>query len=97
MITSEDLNLDLNDSGIGVFGTYGPGTTLKYDFENGDDVSLKKGKINIEVQNAEKQPDGAIKGVVKFVVPYNALEADGVVEGTEIIFSYKNIFSCSKK
>ena len=97
MITAEELNLDLNDSSIVFTGTYGPGAKIQYDFENGDYVSLRKGEIEIEVKNVERQSDGTLKGVVKYVEPFRALKAEGVVEGTEIIFSYQNIYACSKK
>lgn len=95
MITYKELNLDENDSGITFFGSYGPGTVMRYELEDGDSVTLKKGEINIEVIDAKRQEDGTYKGAIKYVEPYKSLEKDGVDEKVEIIFTYKNIFVCS--
>ncbi len=96
MINVTDLKFDLNKHGITVVGTYGPTTVIKYDFENGDDVSLRKGEIKVEVKSVEKQADGTFKGVIKNIKPYNSLESEQISEGTEILFSYTNIFACTK-
>lgn len=96
MINVTDLKFDLNKHGITVVGTYGPKTVIKYDFENGDDVSLRKGEIEVEVKSVEKQAGGTFKGIIKNIMPYNSLEAEQISEGTEILFSYTNIFACMK-
>jgi hypothetical protein len=96
MITHNELTLDENDNGITFSGTYGPGVKIKYEFEDGDSVTLKKGDIEIEVLKAKKQSDGTYKGTIKYVEPFKALEKEGADEGIEIIFKYKNIFACSR-
>lgn len=86
MIKHDELILDENDNGITFTGTYGPGVKIKYEFEDGDSVTLKTGDIEIEVINATKQSDGLYKGTIKYVEPYKALEKEGADEGIEIIF-----------
>jgi hypothetical protein len=93
MITAKELELDHNKHGITVVGTYGPKTIIKYDFENGDNVGLRKGEIKIEVENVAKEAEGTFTGIIKSINPQKSLEID---DRSEISFTYNNIFVCMK-
>jgi len=95
MITAQELDLDINKNGIVIVGDPTSHQSLQYDVKNGNDVTLKKGDINIEVKDIEKQSDGTFKGIIKYVEPYKALENEGADEGIEIMFSHENIFASS--
>jgi len=71
MINAQDLNFDLNDNGIFISGTHTPGEKLQYSVENGNNVSLKKEEIDIEVENIERSSDGTYKGVIRNVEPFS--------------------------
>ena len=93
MIQAKDLQLDLNDSGIFFTGTYQPGQKIQRDIVNGDNATLKKDEIDIEVQNLKQNLDGTYTGVVQYLDPYQALSKEGV----EIGFMHKHIFACSHR
>jgi hypothetical protein len=97
MIQAKDLQLDLNDSGIFFTGTYQPGQKIQRDIVNGDNATLKKDEIDIEVQNLKRNLDGTYTGVVQYVDPYQALSKEGVEEGVEIGFMHKHIFASSHR
>ncbi len=68
---------------------------IQRDILDGDYATLKKDKIDIEVQNLKRNLDGTFTGVVQYVKPYQALSKEGVEEGVEIGFMYRHIFACS--
>lgn len=94
MILAEDLGFDHNDEEILHVGTPQPGQALQMIIEDGNRVSLRKGNIEIEVQDLKKTGNDIYCGKVKYVEPYQALSEDGVGEDVEICFSYKHIFAC---
>ena len=95
--TATELNLDINNSHVGITSPCLPGTKISYGFENGDDVVLEKGGIRIRMRGAIRQPNGSIIGTVQSVEPDQALVSLGVDDNTSIQFSGKHIFTCSKK
>ena len=95
--TATELNLDVNNSFVGITSPNVPSTKLKYSFENGDDVILKKGDIRIRVTNSKNQPDGSINGEVKTVDPSRESASLGIDESMVIKFNDKHIFGCMKK
>ena len=73
MIIAEDLKLDHNDEEILHVGSYEPGQSLQMIIEDGNSVSLRKGNIEIEVQNIKQAENGTYYGKVQYVEPYQAL------------------------
>jgi ABC-type iron transport system FetAB ATPase subunit len=98
MIDVKDLNFNLNEKNEIIYsGSVVPGQPIKMEVVEGDSVSLKKGEINIEVENIVKLDESTYKGLVKYVEPYRALVDDNVDDGIEITFSYGHIFVCSAR
>lgn len=91
MIKAEDLDFDCNDKKISHSGTR---EALEMRVEDGNSVTLKKTDISIAVQNIKQTGEGIYCGEVRYVEPYQALSKDGVVDGVDICFSYKHIFTC---
>ena len=94
MILAKDLGFDHNENKILHVGKYKLGKAIQMTIEDGNQVSLRKGDIKIEVQDIKKTEDGTYCGKVQYVEPYKALSEEGVDEGVDISFSYKHIFAC---
>lgn len=104
MLNISDLNFDFNSTRINFYGSYAPGNAghkIKREVDDGSNVTLRKGKINIQVKDIKKSESESesesYSGVVQFVDPYRALSNDGVNEGVKISFSYRHIFACYHK
>ena len=91
---AEKLNFDLNEDGIFFSGNHTPGSRIQNIVKEGDDVTLKKGELNVHVLDVRQNPDNTYIGTVDFVEPYEALLAEGVKEGSEMTFLYDHIFAC---
>jgi hypothetical protein len=93
MQRAEELGFDFANGVKGYTKSYIPdGLGDLTEVKEGGRATLKKGDIQIEIQNITKDSAYSYMGKVSSVTPYDALEKDNIMEGTDISFSYRHIF-----
>ena len=72
----------------------GNASNIKMTVLEGDAVILRKGEVQVKIVSICKRSDGTYSGVIESVEPYQALDEEGVTEGSTFTFKHLHIYAC---
>ena len=93
MQRAKELGFDISERCNGYIKKHTPTGLRDFSKVNeGDEVILQKGDIQVQIQIIKNNFDQTYIGQVLSVNPYGALKNNNITEDREISFSYRHIF-----